>query len=238
MSGRSYWKGLINGGSGEGPITWNISKEAPTAQSDPWEEAQQRKQCEHWVDVLWASPNVQYLVTELQFLGRTLGRENIKCIGREGAAAGVLSGTGGYLWQEVASVGLKHGEIAISQRDLQNFTSVSTAIRHELIHAYDDARAEVDPSNCFHHACSEIRASRLSGECAMGEELLRGNSFTGDGSALPAGQQCVKRRATISVGHNPVCRTIAQASVDAVWDSCLADSAPYHKFPLDTMFAL
>eukprot|EP00960_Hanusia_phi_P011310 330485-Hanusia_phi.AAC.1 len=36
---------------------------------------------------------------------------------------------------------------------------------HELIHAYDHCRAYVDWSNCVHHACSEIRAANLSGDC-------------------------------------------------------------------------
>jgi hypothetical protein len=29
-------------------------------------------------------------------------------------------------------------------------------IAHELIHAYDLCRANVDTSNCDHHACTEV----------------------------------------------------------------------------------
>lgn len=36
---------------------------------------------------------------------------------------------------------------------------------HELIHFYDDVRAEVDYSDANHIACGEIRATNLSGEC-------------------------------------------------------------------------
>jgi len=40
-------------------------------------------------------------------------------------------------------------------------------LTHELVHAYDHCRAYVDWSNCVHHACSEVRAANLSGDCKM-----------------------------------------------------------------------
>jgi hypothetical protein len=40
-------------------------------------------------------------------------------------------------------------------------------LTHELVHAYDHCRAYVDWSNCVHHACSEVRAANLSGDCRM-----------------------------------------------------------------------
>lgn len=77
---------------------------------------------------------------------------------------------------------------------------VNQVVIHELIHAYDDCRAaNLDWSNCAHHACSEvgiprfrqvltmikpcflryclfvqIRAGHLSGDCHYKRELLRG----------------------------------------------------------------
>ncbi|KAG0459832.1 hypothetical protein HPP92_022960 [Vanilla planifolia] len=52
---------------------------------------------------------------------------------------------------------------------------VNQVIIHELIHAYDDCRAKnMDWKNCAHHACSEIRANHLSGDCHYKRELLRG----------------------------------------------------------------
>ncbi|CBZ53196.1 conserved hypothetical protein [Neospora caninum Liverpool] len=37
---------------------------------------------------------------------------------------------------------------------------------HELVHAFDFARAEISPDNCRHVACTEIRAYNLSGQCS------------------------------------------------------------------------
>ena len=45
---------------------------------------------------------------------------------------------------------------------------------HELVHAYDQCRAKVDWKSGAHHACAEIRASSLSGECDLSQEINRG----------------------------------------------------------------
>ena len=46
---------------------------------------------------------------------------------------------------------------------------VNLALVHELIHAYDHCRgANVDWSNCEHHACSEVR-------CRQPFSLIRGS---------------------------------------------------------------
>ncbi|PHJ23258.1 peptidase m76 family protein [Cystoisospora suis] len=37
---------------------------------------------------------------------------------------------------------------------------------HELVHAFDFARAKLSPDNCLHVACTEIRAYNLSGQCS------------------------------------------------------------------------
>lgn len=52
---------------------------------------------------------------------------------------------------------------------------VVEVIFHDLIHAFDDCRAEnLNWTNCVHHVCSEIRVNRLSGDCHFKRELLRG----------------------------------------------------------------
>ncbi|KAL8452603.1 hypothetical protein Emag_002278 [Eimeria magna] len=38
---------------------------------------------------------------------------------------------------------------------------------HELLHAFDFARAVVDSNNCMHIACTEIRAVNLSEQCGL-----------------------------------------------------------------------
>jgi len=52
---------------------------------------------------------------------------------------------------------------------------VPNTVAHEMIHAYDDARARLDWTNLVHHACTEIRAANLSGDCSFWREVNRAN---------------------------------------------------------------
>ena len=123
---------------------------------------------------------------------------------------------------------------------------------HELIHAFDHCRAaNLDWSNCRHHACSEVRpscrdptplcvachltrgvypqvrAASLSGDCSFSQELLRGNiGITGQH------KKCVRRRAELSVAMNPACQgPAAKAAVDACFEDCFRDTAPFERIP-------
>lgn len=95
-------------------------------------------------------------------------------------------------------------------------------IRHELVHAFDDARGHIESADCMHQACSEIRAARLSGDCFVGQEVRKGrfNFFEG-------GQKCVRRRAVMAVDRNPVCRGFSERAVDTVFQRCYSDYEPF-----------
>ncbi|KPI88281.1 hypothetical protein ABL78_2643 [Leptomonas seymouri] len=99
---------------------------------------------------------------------------------------------------------------------------VERNIRHELIHAFDDARGIVESSDCLHQACSEVRAARLSGDCFVGQEMRKGrfNFFEG-------GQKCVRRLAVMAVERNPVCRGFSERAVDTVMPKCYSDYEPF-----------
>jgi inner membrane protease ATP23 len=95
---------------------------------------------------------------------------------------------------------------------------------HELVHAYDQCKVKMDWKNCLHHACTEIRASSLSGECDLLHELYRGHK------TIQAGhQECVKRRAQKSLEANPHCKAIAADAVKASFLSCYNDKAPLEE---------
>ncbi|XP_057437413.1 mitochondrial inner membrane protease ATP23-like isoform X2 [Lotus japonicus] len=65
--------------------------------------------------------------------------------------------------------------IVVCSDQIGSQDEVNQVIMHELIHAFDDCRAaNLDWLNCAHHACSEIRANHLSGDCHYKRELLRG----------------------------------------------------------------
>ncbi len=64
--------------------------------------------------------------------------------------------------------------------------------------------------------------------CTYEQEALRGNlGFRGQH------QRCVRRRAELSVSMNPYCAGGGRAkrAVDAVFEPCFADTAPFDRIP-------
>lgn len=101
-------------------------------------------------------------------------------------------------------------------------TTFDNTIIHELVHAYDVCRAKIDFKNCTNHACTEIRASALSGECAMTRELQRGQYNIRGGH-----RACVKRRAEKSLAVNAYCKDSCSAAVEAAMEQCYNDASPF-----------
>ena len=119
--------------------------------------------------------------------------------------------------------------IRICEEVLQSQKHMDETLAHELIHAFDDCRAQLDFANCDHHACTEVRAANLSGDCRFMNEMFR-MKF-----GLKAQHQtCVKRRATLSLLSNPNCNASkeqAAAAVDRVFPKCFRDWAPFSNIP-------
>lgn len=119
-------------------------------------------------------------------------------------------------------------EIFICQQYMSSELHTHKTMVHELIHAIDQCRTKLDPlHNCLHVACTEVRAENLSGECAFWTELPRiwTTKFAGHG------QECVRRRAILSVRGNPNCSARADQYVDAVLERCFADVYPFDRHP-------
>ncbi|MCJ1223413.1 Mitochondrial inner membrane protease atp23, partial [Toensbergia leucococca] len=118
--------------------------------------------------------------------------------------------------------------IRICANELRNQGHLEDTMAHEMIHAYDHLRFKLDwRSSLRHAACAEIRASSLSGECRWAREF-----FTrGQWSVTRQHQECVRRRATLSVMARPGCKDDVQAArvVDEVWDSCFVDTRPFDE---------
>ena len=95
------------------------------------------------------------------------------------------------------------------------------------MHVYDHLRFEVNWDDLRHSACSEIRASALSGECRFLHEFWTNGQWK-----LNKGyQDCVRRRATISTRSRPQCKDDVHAErvVNEVFDSCLNDTRPFDE---------
>ncbi|ODV93632.1 hypothetical protein PACTADRAFT_51408 [Pachysolen tannophilus NRRL Y-2460] len=117
--------------------------------------------------------------------------------------------------------------ILICQDKILDKWHLEDTLSHELIHYYDNLKFKVDWFNLKHHACSEIRASSLSGECRIMAQFWRAaikNFSRGH-------QACVKRRAILSVQANPNChgKEEAEKIVNEVWESCFNDTRPFEE---------
>jgi mitochondrial inner membrane protease ATP23 len=115
-------------------------------------------------------------------------------------------------------------QVVLCDNKILERESFENAVIHELVHAYDQCRIKMDWKNCFHHACTEIRASSLSGECAFLHEVYRGKASVSGGHS-----KCVKRRAELSVKMNPYCEKVAKESIEAVFPQCYSDENPFEK---------
>jgi len=122
----------------------------------------------------------------------------------------------------------KTPEIFLCQQHLSSEGQTHRTIVHELVHAIDACRSKMDPQkNCIHLACTEIRAENLSNECTFFNELQK----IGPHSLKKHGQDCVRRRALLSVSAHPKCRERAEEYVDAAMGRCYKDIFPFEHHP-------
>jgi mitochondrial inner membrane protease ATP23 len=97
------------------------------------------------------------------------------------------------------------GGVVLCANHVSTQDHASTTLVHEAVHAFDQCRAKIDWGNCVHHACSEIRAAALSGDCTFSREVLLRRNF----GLSKQFQRCIRRRAELSVGMNPNCDALA-----------------------------
>ncbi|SCZ98927.1 BZ3500_MvSof-1268-A1-R1_Chr3-1g05714 [Microbotryum saponariae] len=121
--------------------------------------------------------------------------------------------------------------ILLCQNRFMSKAHLQDALAHELIHAYDDRRFDMGKADDWgkdlrKHACTEIRAENLSGDCRFSREFTRRNW-----TLTKQHQACVRRRATLSVAANPYCKDEqeAQKIVNEVWHSCWPDTRPFDE---------
>lgn len=170
-------------------------------------------ECQGMIQRSLRRPMVKFLKEHIEKAGCSLGDNFIRAVHCEQQISG------GYIRGEGIRVCSNHINI---QDD------VNQVVIHELIHAYDECRAaNLDWANCAHHACSEIRAGHLSGDCHYKRELLRGFM-----KLRGHEQECVRRRVMKSVMSNPYCsEAAAKDAMEAVWDVCYNDTKPFDRAP-------
>jgi len=180
-------------------------------ESQERDESYKSKKCLEWKrDLLATSPKIIFMLQHLRELGSNVPSSSIHCVPCD-------------------SAGTAHpptGHIFLCQGRHLNRSHMEDAMTHELIHLYDHARFKVDWNNLRHHACSEIRANNLSGDCSWVRETQRGFfSFT------KHHQDCVRRRAIVSVRQHPACpdEETAEKVVNEVFESCVKDTRPFDE---------
>ncbi|KAF9522899.1 peptidase M76 family-domain-containing protein [Crepidotus variabilis] len=176
-------------------------------QASHMEHCEKRKE-----DLMNTSPLLGFMMKHLKLAGCDVPPSNILCAPCDMTKAGGFS-------PDPGAVILCGGHFFSKQH-------MESTIAHELLHLYDHCRFKVDWSNLRHHACSEIRANNLSGDCRFTRELRRGVvAFS------KQHQACVRRRAVESVMANPACpnQETAERAVNEVWESCFNDTRPFDE---------
>ncbi|KIV96754.1 hypothetical protein PV10_00576 [Exophiala mesophila] len=206
---------------------WKMLWRAITNQLPPdelkkyWWDRDQRnseldcRMCEKWRDdLLKTSPVIVYMNQQIAALGGDVGKHNIRCRTCPQPSLGGFDSDFG---------------IKICANYVDSKSKMEDTIAHEMVHAYDILRFRtlLDQTNLKHAACSEIRASNLSGECRWANEFF-GNKFM---KFTNHHQECVRRRAVQSLIGRPDCKDDVKAvkAVNEVWDSCFADTRPFDE---------
>ncbi|KAJ1825044.1 Mitochondrial inner membrane protease atp23 [Coemansia sp. RSA 2671] len=170
------------------------------------------KRCEKWRnDLMQTSPLVIFMAESLKKSGYIAEPKNMPCM------KCTESRSGGYS---------SEGVIQLCYNHIRDKGHLETTMAHEMVHAYDDKNFNLDWYNLEHHACTEIRAASLSGDCTWFQEMMRGNL-----GFLKHHQVCVKRRAVLSLLANPSCKSPkhAEAAVNKVFKSCFTDTRPFDE---------
>jgi mitochondrial inner membrane protease ATP23 len=161
------------------------------------------KQCLKWVEKLNSSPLISFLSS------KTFLNPSVSC----SPCRSLISG--GY--------NPSTNTITICQDTLKSKQQLQDILAHEYIHAYDTSTTKLDWTNPKHQACTEIRATTLSGECNFTREVLRGN--LGIGKQL---QACIRRRSVLGLVANGMDEKNARIKVEECW-KCFEDLAPFDE---------
>ncbi|PTB67432.1 hypothetical protein BBK36DRAFT_1135024 [Trichoderma citrinoviride] len=183
------------------------------------------KRCEDYRDWLFTySPVVRFLSGKIQDLNGKLDASNVLC-----RRCPARLEDDGQVHRQSGGFSPNHG-ILICANEIRDRKHLEDTLAHEMVHAWDHLRWKVDwtgDKDLKHAACTEIRASMLSGECRWTREALT----RGNWSLTQQFQNCVRKRAIQSVMARPRCKDDVQATkvVNEVWDSCFSDTRPFDE---------
>lgn len=103
---------------------------------------------------------------------------------------------------------------------LDTIHDLKRVFKHEFVHAFDICTTNFDEKDCNQLACTEIRASHLSGECNKSQEILRGNFKN-------TMEDCIKRRSNLSLKAHSQCREKSMEIIERVFEKCFNNKEPF-----------
>ncbi|KAG9246963.1 mitochondrial inner membrane protease atp23 [Calycina marina] len=184
-------------------------------------EARDCERCEEYRDYSFKySPMVLFMQKNIRALNGNLDASNVRCV----RCPAVKDEEGNIVSRQGGGFNPEQG-IVICANEVRDKKHLEDTLSHEMVHAWDHLRWKVDWQDLRHAACSEIRASSLSGECRWTREFFTRNNWT----ITQQHQDCVRKRAIMSLMNRPNCKDDVQATkvVNEVWDSCFADTRPF-----------
>jgi len=187
--------------------------------------------CEKYRQFLFNySPIVRFMNEKITALGGDLSVHSFPCTFCTGQKSGGFDPDHGVILcanklgtQRHVEDTMAHGPFSPLSPTLSHLLNRAT----EMIHVYDHLRFKVDWDDLRHAACSEIRASSLSGDCPFMKEFFGRGKY----KVTMQHQECVRRRAMQSIMARPNCKDDVHAArvLNDVWGSCFGDTRPFDE---------
>ncbi|CAF1141589.1 unnamed protein product [Adineta ricciae] len=118
-------------------------------------------------------------------------------------------------------------QIVLYPENIQSTDELCTIFEHELVHALDYCRAEIDFANPYHLACTEIRAASLTDQCSLLQHL---STSSRPFRITNQHESCVKNRAQQSM---EMCTDLPRKQVDQIINDvflrCYNDTEPFDR---------
>ncbi|EUD69510.1 hypothetical protein C922_00373 [Plasmodium inui San Antonio 1] len=127
--------------------------------------------------------------------------------------------------------------IWLCSNNINNYYKLKYILTHELIHAFDFARANIDMYNCHHIACSEIRAYNMSNQCSYFNSKYFSpdhdvfTNFKSSSIRATPKNKCIYNNVYSSLNEYKPCTKNTHQFINHVFEKCLHDYWPFMCSP-------
>ncbi|CAG9473991.1 metalloprotease, putative [Plasmodium vivax] len=127
--------------------------------------------------------------------------------------------------------------IWLCSNNINSYYKLKYILTHELIHAFDFARANIDMYNCHHIACSEIRAYNMSNQCSYFNSKYFSpdhdvfTNFKSPSISATPKNKCIYNNVYSSLNQYKPCANNTHQFINHVFEKCLHDYWPFMCSP-------